>query len=338
MEKISEYTEISAFNETTVLVRRGSSIYIKKQIPKDMLYIYKFLLENKHKNICGIVRIFEYEDSAAVIEEYIKGETISELLSKKGTQDEETVKNIIGQLCDGLIFLHKHNIVHRDINPNNVMITADKTVKIIDFDISRKVRKNSPADTEILGTAGFAAPEQFGFKQSDGRADIYAAGVLANVMLTGKMPNECPFNGRLGRVISRATEINAKDRYRSIEVFKYAFTNEIGENTNRFVKVLRSIPGFRTMRLWKMIIAIVVYATYIPLMAAFILWSADSKGIIGTIIGEIFMFVVPFMLLTNISDVRKFPAQKRVWISSAVFAVSLVSFLLGVLIILPNIK
>ena len=226
MNKLSDYIEISSFNDTTSLVQKNNAIYVKKCVPNELSYVYKILMYNKHKNISDIIELFEYEDITVVIEEYISGETLSEIL-KKGVQSEQYVKNVIGQICDGLTFLHSHNIIHRDINPNNIMVTKDGAVKIIDFDISRSVKKNSVTDTTVLGTVGYAAPEQFGFSQSDARTDLYAVGVLANVMLTGKMTNECLYGGKLGRIIGKATETDTRIRYKSIASFKHAFTNEI---------------------------------------------------------------------------------------------------------------
>lgn len=129
MSKLSEYIEISAFNDSTSLVQRGNNIYVKKKIPRELTYIYKILLNNRHKNISDIIEVFEYEDITIVIEEYISGETLSEIFAKTGVQSERDTKNIIGQVCDGLTFLHKHNIIHRDINPNNVSIADVFTLK-----------------------------------------------------------------------------------------------------------------------------------------------------------------------------------------------------------------
>ena len=337
MNKLSEYIEISSFNDSTSLVQKGNNIYVKKKIPRDLTYIYKILVSNRHKNISDIIEVFEYEDITIVIEEYISGETLSDILMVQGILSEAYTKNIIGQLCDGLIFLHKHNIIHRDINPNNIMITKEGTVKIIDFDISRSVKKNSAADTVILGTVGYAAPEQFGFSQSDTRTDLYAVGVLANVMLTGKMPNEHLYGGKLGRIISKATEIDARIRYRSIASFKHAFTNETDENTNVFIKILRCIPGFRTWEVWKMLVALVLYATYVPLMCVFVSWSTDVTSVLLTVISEILMFVIPFILLTNLCGVRRHLAHKPTTALIASMIISAVTLVAGVCIFLFNV-
>ena len=72
------------------------------------------------------------------------------------------------------------------------------------------------SDTQVLGTTGFAAPEQYGLSQSDARADIYSLGILMNVMLTGKHPSKKMVKGHLGRVVARCTQVNPEKRYRDV--------------------------------------------------------------------------------------------------------------------------
>lgn len=334
MDKLSEYIEISAFNENTSLVQKGNTVYVKKRIPKELSYIYKILLDNRHKNISDIIAIFEYEDISVIIEEYINGETLSDVLSEQGVQSEEYTKKVIGQVCNGLIFLHKHNIIHRDINPNNIMITKDGTVKIIDFDISRSVKRNAANDTVVLGTVGYAAPEQFGFTQSGTRTDLYAVGVLANVMLTGKMPNEKLYGGKLGRVIEKATAIDASTRYRSIVEFKHIFTNEVDEHTAPIIKALRCVPGFRTWTVWKMFIALIVYMIFIPEAVLFLKWSMVSiKSFLMMLIGEVFLFIAPFALMTNLNNAREKICGSNALVKTVIY--SFISFSIGACIAAP---
>ena len=119
------------------------------------------------------------------------------------------------QLCRGLSVLHSLGAVHRDIKPENVILRGDEAV-LIDFDASRIVKAEHDADTVILGTVGFAAPEQYGLSQSDERADIYSLGVLLNVMLTGKHPSKELASGKMGRIVRRCTMVNPKERYQNV--------------------------------------------------------------------------------------------------------------------------
>ncbi|MCM1256313.1 MAG: protein kinase [Roseburia sp.] len=88
--------------------------------------------------------------------------------------------DVAGQILEGLDVIHRLKLVHRDINPQNIVISSDGVVKIIDFGIGRMYKELQGRDTEFLGTAGYAAPEQFGFSQSDARTDIYSVGVILN--------------------------------------------------------------------------------------------------------------------------------------------------------------
>ena len=105
--------------------------------------------------------------------------------------------------------------VHRDIKPENVIIRGSEAI-LIDFDASRIFKSGINQDTQILGTTGYAAPEQYGITQTDERADIYSLGVLLNIMLTGKHPSKELAIGRLGHIVQKCTMVNPKKRYKSV--------------------------------------------------------------------------------------------------------------------------
>ena len=105
--------------------------------------------------------------------------------------------------------------VHRDIKPENVILRGKEAV-LIDFDAARLHKPGAQADTQVLGTTGFAAPEQYGLSQSDVRTDIYSLGVLINVMLTGEHPSKKLAGGHMGRVVHRCTQVNPQKRYKDV--------------------------------------------------------------------------------------------------------------------------
>ena len=111
--------------------------------------------------------------------------------------------------------LHSIGAVHRDVKPENIILRGDNAV-LIDFDAARFHKPENSADTQILGTTGFAAPEQYGLSQSDIRTDIYALGVLINVMLTGEHPSRHLAKGRMGRIVDRCTQVNPQRRYKNV--------------------------------------------------------------------------------------------------------------------------
>ena len=176
--------------------------------------VYRKLLFLDCPNLPHVYEAAEKDGKAAVLEEYIEGDTMQEFLKGSLFSKEET-RTIIRDLCQGLWVLHKHGAVHRDIKPENIILRGDTAV-LIDFDASRIFKKENTADTVVLGTTGFAAPEQYGIGQSDRRSDIYSLGVLMNVMLTGQHPSRNLASGRFGRVISKCTMMDPAARYDSV--------------------------------------------------------------------------------------------------------------------------
>lgn len=155
---------------------------------------------------------------------------------------EEQKMNIVLQLCDALSWLHHASpaIIHRDLKPSNIMLTDDGTVKLIDYDASRIHRENMTRDTHLLGTDGSAAPEQYGFRQSDGRTDIYGLGVLIRQLF--------PHDRHMQKIAGHATKMDPDERYPDVETMRRAICGES-----------HGIPGFRSRTPWKMLTALIGY-------------------------------------------------------------------------------
>ena len=180
--------------------------------------MYQKLIRLDCKNIVRFYDTVAQDGRFYAVEEFINGgSTLREYMERRGPLSDLETKNIALQICNGLKQVHKLGIVHRDINPNNIMLAADGTVKIIDFGISRTVKRNQSCDTEILGTQGFTAPEQFGFHQTGPKADIYSMGVLINVMATGCLPGVQLVNGWLSEIVLKCTQIDETNRYKNID-------------------------------------------------------------------------------------------------------------------------
>ena len=176
--------------------------------------VYRRLLDCSCRHLPLIYETAEREGKNLVIEEFVQGDTLDFLLADALFTPQETRK-IVKQLCQGLWVLHSMAAVHRDVKPENVILRRNDAV-LIDFDAARLHKPQAEADTQILGTTGFAAPEQYGLGQSDTRTDIYSLGVLMNVMLTGQHPSKKLAEGRLGRIIQRCTQINPPKRYKNV--------------------------------------------------------------------------------------------------------------------------
>ena len=106
-------------------------------------------------------------------------------------------------------------IVLRDVKPENVILRGNEAV-LIDFDASRVFKNEESRDTQVLGTTGYAAPEQYGIAQTDERADLYSLGVLLNILLTGKHPSRELAPGHLGRIVQKCTMVNPKKRFKNV--------------------------------------------------------------------------------------------------------------------------
>lgn len=176
--------------------------------------VYRKLVGISCPNLPQIMETAERDGMVAVLEEYIQGDSLSYLLEGALFSPAEARK-ITMQLCNALWVLHQLGAVHRDIKPENVIIRGSEAI-LIDFDASRIFKSDTNQDTQILGTTGYAAPEQYGIAQTDERADIYSLGVLLNIMLTGKHPSKELASGRLGRIVQKCTMVNPEKRYKSV--------------------------------------------------------------------------------------------------------------------------
>lgn len=159
----------------------------------------------------------------AVLEEYIQGDTLAFILDGPSLSADQ-VKDIAVQVCRALDVLHGLDIVHRDIKPENILLRGSEAV-VIDFDASRISKPDNTSDTRIMGTTGYAAPEQYGFSQTDARADIYAMGVLMNEMLTKQHPATQLAEGPMRPIIERCIEVNVDKRFSSARELMAALEN-----------------------------------------------------------------------------------------------------------------
>ncbi len=136
-----------------------------------------------------IVDIIDNGVTIYIVMDYIEGESLDKILNEYGAQPEELVVGWAKQLCDALGYLHsqKPPIIYRDMKPANVMLKPEGNIKIIDFGIAREYKEQNLADTTVLGTKGYAPPEQYS-GQTDPRSDIFALGMTMHHLLTGVGP------------------------------------------------------------------------------------------------------------------------------------------------------
>lgn len=176
--------------------------------------VYRRLLHCTCRNLPAVYEVASQGEENLVLEEYIQGDNMGDLLQGALFTVEET-RSVVDQVCRALWVLHDLAAVHRDVKPENIILRGSEAV-LIDFDAARLYKPEEDTDTQVLGTAGFAAPEQYGLSQTEQRTDIFAVGVLINVMLTGKHPSKKLAEGRMGRIVTRCTQVNPKKRYQSV--------------------------------------------------------------------------------------------------------------------------
>jgi len=200
-----------------------------------------------HANIVTIYDAGEQDGIFYIAMEFIEGTTLHERLAEQRILSAEEVVQYSRQICRGLDYAHSHGIVHRDVKPANIMITANGTVKIMDFGIA-KAGGSMTSTGQVLGTPNYMSPEQVRGKPLDGRSDLFSFGVMLYEMLTGEKPfvgqnvttiiykivNETPIAPRdldvtvhpgLSAIVTRALSKSPDERYQSGAELVYDLEN-----------------------------------------------------------------------------------------------------------------
>ncbi|MCT4544972.1 MAG: serine/threonine protein kinase [Vallitalea sp.] len=211
----------------------------------------RILKDLNHPLIPQIIDIEEDEQYLYIIEEYVKGINLKDYKNNNKQIKETDIINIALQICDVLEYLHSRKpypIIYRDIKPSNIILTEGNRIKLIDFGISRKYKNDSNADTVLLGTRGYAAPEQYGSGQSDVRTDIYSFGVTLYFLITGNNLNTIHKDIIIGRysdtlknIIERCTRIQPNERYQSITHIKEELIQLKQEKEKKTYKVYSGV-------------------------------------------------------------------------------------------------
>ena len=282
-----DFSFVARIHRNIDLVRNNvtGQLMVRRISPSGDFPVLQALCGIKHRNLMEVYDLRLQDGVCVSLCEYINGVTLAFQVENGNLYDVKSARKTLCQICDGLTALHSRGIVHRDIKPENIMITNDGTAKIIDYSICRLTKPNQRKDTTVLGTAGYASPEQFGFAQTSATADIYACGVLLNYLLTGKLPNEELHQGVLRDIIEQCIEIDERKRFQTTNDFKMVL---MGKKHNRR-RPIQPPPGFRSKRVLPKILTTLFYVTWIIMLFIYIngfsmLMSGTLKNAIQQIV------------------------------------------------------
>ena len=197
IEKIGEGGMAVVYKAKDRLLNRYVAIKIlRPEFTQDEQFLDSFKRESQaaaglqHPNIVSIYDVGRTGNINFIVMELVDGRPLSDFIKENGHLDYKTTIDIAKQMASALAIAHKHQIIHRDVKPHNIMITSDGVAKLTDFGIARAVSKATMvADTsKIIGSVHYFSPEQARGNYVDERSDIYSLGIVMYEMLTGKVP------------------------------------------------------------------------------------------------------------------------------------------------------
>jgi tRNA A-37 threonylcarbamoyl transferase component Bud32 len=186
-----------AFDER--LERRVAVKLLAEHLAEDPTFVSRFQREAQaaarlvHPNV---VQVFdsgldEHSGQHFIVMEYIVGQSCAEILRDYGWVEVQEAVSIVEQACEGLYYAHRNGVVHRDVKPGNLLLAREGEVKLADFGIAKATEQSSITQIgSVLGTAAYLAPEQARGEEAGPSADLYALGVVAYQLLSGRLPYE----------------------------------------------------------------------------------------------------------------------------------------------------
>lgn len=311
---MDDYKIISTLNEEhkVYLVQSEftKQVYVQKILDVYNIHVYEHLYQNPIAGIPRIIDFYEQDNTLVVIEEYISGTSLQEKIDHSDLFISD-IQDYMLMLCNILESLHamKPPIIHRDIKPSNIIITSYNYAVLLDFNAAKQFSSEAPSDTVLLGTPGYAAPEQYGFGSSSPLTDIYSLGIVLKEMMESLSSANSSFINVYQLIINRCTQLSPAARYQSIAALKKAIlemtdkkpvlpytehkrsimSSKLSEKALSVDKSRFLPPGFRSMTPWKMVLSSMVY-----LFMIFICSSVEVENTYGALLwlNRIFMFLV----------------------------------------------
>ncbi len=309
MNKLTEYKTLYQYDDKHKLVidEISGDIYIQKTLTHYDVSVYSYLKSHPDRHIPGIISFHETEDALVVIEDYIRGNTFDVIINDPSMKDSEKIRYFV-DLGEGLKYLHNapQPIIHRDLKPSNILVRDDGSIVIIDYDAAKTYKSDQEQDTTCIGTDGRAAPEQYGFMQSDARTDIYAVGRM--------IKDAFPGNDRIQKIAAKAMSFDPQDRYSDVDALIDSLIRRIGVGP---LKPLWPVPGFRSRTWWKIPMALIGYAFLIFIAVGV---KAEPSTGYELFLTKLFFFLSELAIIdictswTGIYDVLPFINDRRFYI------------------------
>ncbi len=255
IEKIGSGGSADVYLANDIKLRRKVAIKILSRLyASDRNFVVRFKKEAQilaRLNDPNIVSIFDwgqFEGSYFICMEYVEGSSLADIIEKQGIINASTAAKYSIQICKALEVAHKNNLIHRDIKPQNIIVTSDGTVKITDFGIAKSLLEDNTKTLNILGTSYYISPEQAQGKILSYATDLYSLGIVIYEMLTADVPfrgensidislkhiNEKPVKpsilvpevpGKIEKIVLKCLEKDTSRRYESATDLKSDLIN-----------------------------------------------------------------------------------------------------------------
>ena len=216
---------------------------------RNEMEIMKKMADRKLSGIPKAYRIFEENGEVYLVREYIEGMSLAQMVLQKGGISEAEICRISRKICQTAEQFQNPNepMIHRDIKPENIVVTPGGEVVFIDFGTMRSYKKDGSRDTFVVGTRGTAAPEQYGYTQTDQRTDVYAIGQTMLYMVSESYEmnqlSECAVSRRMKKIIEKACSFEPDKRYGDAAQLRRAVEKCQANNRKKVYKKAGAVFG-----------------------------------------------------------------------------------------------
>ena len=216
---------------------------------RNEMEIMKKMADRKLSGISKAYRIFEENGEVYLVREYIEGMSLAQMVLQKGGISEAEICRISRKICQTAEQFQNPDepMIHRDIKPENIVVTPGGEVVFIDFGTMRSYKKDGSRDTFVVGTRGTAAPEQYGYTQTDQRTDVYAIGQTMLYMVSESYEmnqlSECAVSRRMKKIIEKACSFEPDKRYGDAAQLRRAVEKCQANNRKKVYKKAGAVFG-----------------------------------------------------------------------------------------------